>query len=117
MTKPRTIGNIIMPSRFLAFLVTLIVAVPICVSLLDNLPLGIMAGFDIAAVVFLLLCISLLGTRETDDIRQHALENDANRLLLLALTGIIMLVLFVAIAAESVGHNPQPETKVLIILT
>ena len=117
MTKPRTIGNTIMPSRFLVFLATLIVAVPICVNLLDNLPLGIMAGFDIAAMLLLVLCISLLGTRETKDIRQHALENDANRLLLLALTGIIMAVLFVAIAAESVGHNPQPQTKVLIILT
>ena len=117
MAKPRTIGNMIMPSRFLAFLAALIVAVPVCVRLLDNLPLGIMAGFDVAAVLLLLLCISLLSTRETRDIRQHALENDANRPLLLALTGIVMLVLFVAIAAESVGHNPQPETKVLIILT
>jgi uncharacterized membrane protein len=117
MAKPRTIGNMIMPSRFLAFLATLIVAVPVCINLLGNLPLGIMAGFDIAAVLLLGLCISLLSTRETGDIRQHALENDANRPLLLALTGIIMLVLFVAIAAESVGHNPQPETKVLIILT
>ena len=54
MTKPRTIGNTIMPSRFLAFLATLIVAVPICIDLLDNLPLGIMAGFDIAAVLLLL---------------------------------------------------------------
>jgi uncharacterized membrane protein len=117
MTRPRTIGNMIMPSRFLAFLATLLIAVPVCVRPLDNLPLGIMAGFDIAAAVLLLSCISLLSTRETRDIRQHAIENDANRVLLLVLTGIIMLVLFVAIAAESVGHNPQPETKVLIILT
>src|SRR6476620_6122935 len=117
MTKPRTIGNMIMPWRFLAFLAALVVAVPVCVDLLGNLPLGIMAGFDIAALLLLLTCISLLSTRETRDIRQHALENDANRHLLLALTGIIMLVLFVAIAAESVGHNPQPLTKILIIAT
>jgi uncharacterized membrane protein len=117
MTKPRTIGNLIMPSRFLAFLATLIIAVPIFIDLLDNLPLGIMAGFDVAAVVLLALCASLLSARETRDIRQHALENDANRILLLALTGIIIAVLFVAIAAESVGHNPQPVTKALIILT
>jgi uncharacterized membrane protein len=117
MAKPRTIGNMIAPWRFLVFLAALIVAVPACARLLDNLPLGVMAGFDIAAVLLLLLCISLLGTRETRDIRQHALENDANRHLLLALTGIIMFVLFVAIAAESVGHNPQPLTKILIIAT
>jgi len=117
MTRPRTIGNRIAPSRFLAFLAALVVAVPVCVRLLDNLPLGIMAGFDISAILLLGLCVSLLSTSEATDIRQHALENDANRILLLVFTGIIMLVLFVAIAAESVGHNPQPETKVLIILT
>jgi uncharacterized membrane protein len=117
MTKPRNIGNRIMPSRFLAFLAALVVAVPVCISLLHNLPLGVMAGFDIAAVLLLLTCISLLSTRETRDIRRHAMENDANRHLLLALTGIIVLVLFVAIAAESVAHNPQPLTKILIIAT
>jgi hypothetical protein len=57
------------------------------------------------------LCVSLLSTREATDIRQHALENDANRILLLVFTGIIMLVLFVAIAAESVGHNPSPRRR------
>ena len=50
-------------------------------------------------------------------IREHAAENDANRVLLLVLTGIVMAVLLIAIAAETVGHNPQPLTKALIIVT
>ena len=43
--------------------------------------------------------------------------NDANRHVLLAITGIVMAVLLIAIAAEAVGHNPQPFTKALIIAT
>jgi uncharacterized membrane protein len=36
---------------------------------------------------------------------------------LLAIVGIVMAVLLTAIAAEAVGHNPQPLTKALIIGT
>ena len=58
MTKPRTIGNMIMPSRFLRFLATLIIAVPFA-ACSTILPLGIMAGFDVAAVLLLVACASL----------------------------------------------------------
>jgi uncharacterized membrane protein len=33
------------------------------------------------------------------------------------ITGIVMTVLLIAIAAETVGHNPEPFTKTLIIIT
>src|SRR5947207_1784075 len=117
MAKPRTIGNMIAPPRFLAFIFVLIVGVPLAAKLMHNRPLGIMAGFDVAAIVFLLLCISLLGTREAAVIREHAIQNDANRHLLLGLTGIVMAVLLIAIAAASVAHNPEPTTTTLIIGT
>jgi uncharacterized membrane protein len=86
-------------------------------QLLGNWALGAMSGFDAAAIVFLLSCISLLGTREAKVIREHANSNDANRVLLLAITCTVLAVLLIAIAAESVGKNPQPFTKSLIILT
>jgi uncharacterized membrane protein len=117
MAKPRTIGNMIAPPRFLAFLATLIVAVPVATNLLHSWSLGAMAGFDVAALMFLAICISLLSTREAADIREHANQNDANRTVLLVITGIVMTVLLVAIAAESVGRTPEPFTKVLIIVT
>ena len=117
MAKPRTIGNMIAPPRFLAFLVALIVAFPIFADALHRWALGAMASFDIAACLFLLLCLPLLGTREAAEIRGHAERNDANRHVLLAITGIVIAVLFTAIAAEAVGHNPQPLTKALIIGT
>lgn len=117
MAKPRTIGNLIAPPRFLAFLAALVVGVPVGARLFERWALGAMAGFDAAALLFLLLCIPLLGTREAAAIRGHASRNDANRGFLLALTGIVMAVLLIAIAAETVGHNPQPFTKTLIIAT
>jgi uncharacterized membrane protein len=117
MAKPRTIGNMIAPPRFLAFLAVLAVATFVAVRLLHAWAVGAMAGFDIAALVFLASCVSLLSTREAAAIREHAVENDANRHLLLALTGIVMAVLLIAIAAETIGHNPEPFTKTLIIAT
>jgi len=117
MAKGQNIGNMIAPPRFLAFIGVLIVGVPIGHELLGNWALGAMAGFDLAAIVFLLSCISLLGTREARIIRDHANANDANRVLLLAITGTVLAILLIAIAAEAVGKSPQPLTKTLIILT
>jgi uncharacterized membrane protein len=117
MSKPRTIGNKIAHPRFLAFLAMLVVAIPVSIRLLGNMPLGFMAAFDLAAIFFIAICWPLLGTREAAAIREHAHQNDANRTLLLAVTGIVIAVLFLSITAEAVGHNPQPVTKMLIIVT
>ena len=117
MAKPRTVGNLIAPPRFLAFLAALIVGFPIFVRLLHRWALGAMTAFDAAAILFLVLCLRLLRTQEAAVIRQHAAANDANRRMLLGLTGIVIGTLFVAIAAEAIGHNPQPFTKALIIST
>jgi uncharacterized membrane protein len=117
MAKQTTIGNRIAPPRFLAFVVVLVAGVLFTRALLGNWALGALGGFDIAALVFLLSCIPLLGTREARVIREHAAQNDANRHWLLVITGIVMAVLLVAIAAEAVGRTPEPFTKILIIAT
>ena len=111
------IGNTIAPWRFLLFLALLIAGIPIGHQLLHRWALGGMAAFDVAATTFLLVCLPLLGMHGASDIREHAAQNDANRRVLLALTGVVMGVLLVAIAAETVGHNPEPFTKALIIFT
>ena len=117
MTRPLTIGNRIAPARFLAFLAFLVVGYPVAASFLGHWALAAMASFDVAAVLFLISCMPLLGTREARVIRDHARANDANRVLLLVLTAIILGTMLTAISAEAVGHNPQPVTKGLIIIT
>ena len=117
MAKPRTIGNMIAPWRFLLFVALLIAGIPVGNQIFHRWALGGMAAFDVAAAVFLIACLPLLGTREASEIRDHAVRNDANREVLLGITGIVMTILLIAIAAESVGHNPQPFTRILIILT
>jgi uncharacterized membrane protein len=117
MARPRTIGNTIAPPRFLVFIAVLIAATPIGHAVFGRWALGAMGAFDVAAIIFLISCLSLLGTREARVIREHAQANDANRIGLLIITGVVMSILLIAIAAESVGTNPQPFTKTLIILT
>jgi uncharacterized membrane protein len=111
------IGNWIAPPRFIAFFVVLVLATPIAARLLGDIYLGAMGGFDVAALIFLLSCVPLLGTREAVIIRRHAVANDANRTFLLGITGVVMAVLLISIAAETVGHPPEPFTRILIITT
>jgi uncharacterized membrane protein len=111
------IGNRIAPARFVAFILLLAAAVPAAARLLHDPALGAMAGFDVAALVFILSCLSYLWTKRPETIREHADDNDANRTILLAVTGVVMIVLLVAIAAETAGDRPQPFTKLLIIVT
>ena len=117
MAKPRTIGNIVAPSRFLAFIAILLIATPLAIGQLHSLALGIMAGFDMAAVVLLLLVFPLLTTADPALVRQHAKENDANRTGLVVLTGIVTVVLLAAMAAETMSPHPEPLTKALVIAT
>lgn len=117
MGKRRSIGNIIAPWRFILFLVVGAAAVPMAHSFVKTQPLTAMAAFDAAATMFLLACLPLLWIKDPKVIESHAAQNDANRTFLLAVTAVVMLVLLLAIAAETVGHPPQPFTRVLIIAT
>ena len=117
MAERRQIGNIVGPWRFLLFLAVLLIGFPIASGALHRWALGAMTAFDLAAIAFLLVCAPLFGTHEARVIKEHAKANDANRALLLILTAIVVAVLFVAISAEAIGHNAQPLTKMLIIVT
>src|SRR6476469_5052836 len=117
MARSLSIGNRIAPPRFLSFLAMLVVGFPVALSVLHRWPLAAMSAFNVATILFLISCVPLLGTREARVIRDHARANDANRVLLLVLTAIILGTMLTAISAETVGHNPQPVTKGLIIIT
>lgn len=93
------IGNRVAPPRFLVFLLLALSGGMAATGLGDDWRMAVMLGFDGAALFFLLSCIPLFG-READEMRAAAKENDANRVGLLVITGLVMLVILVAIAAE-----------------
>ena len=117
MAKTPTIGNKIAPWRFITFVVVLVVAALPARAWLGSFPLGIIAAFDLAATIFLGLCWKLLTIDDPVEIERIAEQNDANRTVLLVLTGIVMAVLLIAVAAETVGRRPEAFTKTLIIAT
>lgn len=110
------IGNRIAPVRFLVFTALIALLMPVGI-LLAGWRTGVMAGFDIAAAVFLASCAPLLDDK-TEEMREAARRNDANRLLLLAITGIVMTAVLVAVAAELTQKGaPAPATVALIVGT
>jgi len=61
---------------------------------------ALVVGFDLAVPVFALSLWPLRKDHCAADMRHHAAENDANRRLVLLLTGLVSVVLMLAMAAE-----------------
>ena len=79
---------------------------------------GFMAGFDLAAFVFLALSARLLAVSDPEEIRRDAAKNDARRTMLLLITAAISLAILGAVAMETaIGDGPGAKTKLLIIAT
>ena len=117
MPKPTTIGNRIAPWRFLLFFVVLAVGCLAGLYSLEDRWLGLMAGFDLAAAIFLMTCGPILSVRDPAVVAREAGRNDASRPELLVLTGIVMAVLLISIAAETANTRPEPWTKIVVIVT
>lgn len=104
----RGIGNFIAPPRFILFALATAAAAWATVPQL-GIRFGLMAGFDAGALLFLLICLPLLR-HESRDMRVSACRNDANRVLLLLITGAVMLVILIAIASilmQRGDHHPR----------
>lgn len=110
------LGSRFAPPRFLAFIGLFLVGTPVAIHWL-GWRLGPMAGFDVAAIAFLLLLTPLLNDTPAE-MRTHAKQNDANRVLLLAVTGIVSIVILASVAAE-LGQKgtPKLEEVALVIAT
>jgi len=114
--KQGGIGERIAPPRFIAFVAIAIIGAAIGMPSL-GWRVGTMVAFDIAAIIFLGLCAPLLRN-EAQSMRQAARRNDANRVLLLVVTGIVSLTILVAVAAElSQQGRRAPMTIALVIGT
>ena len=117
-TARGTIGNRVAPPRFILFVLLLAVAAPAGRALLPDWPRAFMAGFDIAGFMFLLSCLSLLRVSEARTMREHALRNDAGRVVLLVFTGIVMAAIVAAITLEVAARGPlASDMKGWIIAT
>jgi len=111
-----SIGNLIAPPRFILFALTFAGVSYLAVPQL-GLRHGIMAGFDVGAVLFFLVCLPLLR-HESEKMRIAACRNGANRVVLLLVTTAVSFVILAAIATELMqGDAGHPWTLALIIGT
>lgn len=76
---------------------------------------AVMAGFSIAAFAFLLSVWPLLGI-PPDTMRRNAVANDANRGLMLLLTGIVSVVILIAVGVAVMQHGGQSVAVIALIL-
>jgi uncharacterized membrane protein len=108
-------GNRIAPPRFILFVV-LLLAGSVAGGLAINWLHGFMLGFDVAAFVFLAASINLLADTKAADMRKHAAENDANRIVLLVVTGAVTAVVLVTVGAELVqgGGRSGPVISLVV---
>ena len=115
-TAIKTMGNRIAPPRFIAF--ALVAAVAIAGgTMLFGWRTGVMAGFDLAAITFLLSCWPLLDD-DPSQMREAAKRNDANRAGLLTITAAVTAVILVTVASElSQKTAPKPAVIALIVAT
>jgi uncharacterized membrane protein len=103
----RSIGNFIAPPRFLLFALVMAGATWFAIPRL-GMQHGVMAGFDVAALVFFLVCIPLLS-HESERMRIAACRNDANRAVLLLVSAAVTFVILVVVATELIGAGKPGE--------
>ena len=107
------LGRRIAPPRFLLFC---LLFPAIAAAAAPGLGIGraVLIGFDGACLVFLLSLSPLLGQGEAQQIRAEAAGNDANRAVLLGLTGAVIVAILVAVASELGGKVAAPVIALVI---
>lgn len=108
------IGNRIAPLRFILFLAGAIAASAAFTPWL-RIEQSIMLGFDVAAGLFLLSLWPLFDD-DAAEMRTRAAENDANRAMLLGITGVVMIVILISVGLEMAG-KPNALAIALVIGT
>lgn len=109
-----SIGNWIAPPRFLLFALVL-AGVSYYALPQFGWRTGAMLAFDAAAAIFLLVCLPMLSHR-ADEMRRAACRNDANRLVLLMMTGAVMLVILTAVASELMQKDAATPWSIALIV-
>ena len=113
MGQHRSIGNRIAPTRFLLFFAVLLGGVVIG-AIFTALWLGVMLGFDVAAIVFIISCIGYFSHSE-HDMRDTAARNDANRAILLVLSIALTVVVLVAVGSQMATDRYTSALDVIVV--
>jgi uncharacterized membrane protein len=110
------LGKKIAPPRFLVFIVLIITGLAVGIPTF-GWAIGSMAAFDVAAIAFFIIASPLLDDK-ADEMRASAERNDANRAVLLAITGLVSLIVLTAVASELMQKGaPKPMMVALIVGT
>jgi uncharacterized membrane protein len=110
------LGKKIAPPRFLIFIVLIVVGLAIGIPTF-GWPIGSMAAFDVAAIVFFAIASPLLND-SSSEMRTSAERNDANRGVLLAISGLVSLIVLAAVASVLMQEgSTKPYMVVLIVGT
>ena len=102
------LGQRVAPPRFVLFAIVFAIGLVALIPPFGaglGLGRGTMAAFDIAAILFLATVATLFGNATAERMRRYADENDANRAVLLAFSGTILIVVLVAVAKELQGKT------------
>lgn len=104
-----------LPWRYGMFLALLASIAPL--SLIWPWHGAVMAGFDLAALTFMASVVPLISAKP-ETMRRNARANDANRELMLLLTGVVVLVILVAVGAALSQHGgPKASVVALLLVT
>ena len=112
------IGRSFAPWRFLMFL-SIFGSGSAALTSVVHPGTAVMLGFDGATLAFLLSLIPLfrIGPGHSAAIRRRAAANDANRVLLLIVTGAVTAAILVTVGVELTGTAPANVPLVLATLT
>ena len=113
----RPVGTYLAPERFLAFIAILIIATWLAARQWAW-NVSAMIGFDVAALLFLVSVAPLLRRRNAEQMREVSLRHDANRFLLLVVTGAVIVAILIAVGAEVTQREKLPGWGMpLVIVT
>lgn len=115
MPSTATVGNRLAPMRYMLFLAVLAVGVAAGIAVL-GWQQGVMIGFDVAAIIFLTSCVPLLNDTPTK-MRADAKANDGNRVMLLALSLIINVVILVAVGDQLAQREALDAFEIALVVS
>jgi hypothetical protein len=114
------VGRKIAPPRFLAFIALLPLAGWLHHVLFQPLhwTRSLAVGFDAAAAVFVFSLLPLLRESGPESIRSRADANDANRLMVLVVTSLLMVIVMAAISADlAAARNGDSAAAIQLVVS